>query len=110
AGRRARARERTAEGAKIAADRVSQAASATARALRETDVRDIAHSTTDIIQTTRPFFLAAFAAVFTFLAAVENHASIGVVFAIAALLCVLGAAYSSDLSAAMARRRRGGGR
>ncbi|WP_210492783.1 hypothetical protein [Patulibacter sp. SYSU D01012] len=104
-GRGTRAKERTAEGAKIAADRVSQAASATARALRETDVREIAHSTTDIIQTTRPFFLAAFAAVFAFLGAVENHASIGVVFAAGAILCVLAAAFSSDLGGLVARRR-----
>lgn len=98
------AADRTAEGAKVAADRVSQAASATAQALRETDVREIARNTTSLIENTRPFFLAAFAIVFTFLAAVENHAAIGVVFAVGALLCVLGAAFSASVDHLLKRR------
>ncbi len=92
-----RAADRTAEGAKVAAGKVSQAASATAQALRDTDVGEIARNTTRMIETTRPFFLTAFAIIFTFLAAVEDHASIGVVFAVAALLCVLGAAFGNVL-------------
>lgn len=109
AKRRARsAADRTAEGAKVAADRVSQAASATAQALRETDVNEIARHTTRLIENTRPFFLAAFAIVFTFLAAVENHAAIGVVFAIGALLCVLGAAFSPALDQLLKRPERDG--
>lgn len=107
--RRARsAADRTAEGAKVAADKVSQAASATAQALRETDVNEIARHTTRLIENTRPFFLAAFAIVFTFLAAVENHAAIGVVFAIGALLCVLGAAFSPALDHLLKRSERNG--
>lgn len=109
AKRRARsAADRTAEGAKVAADKVSQAASATAQALRETDVNEIARHTTRLIENTRPFFLAAFAIVFTFLAAVENHAAIGVVFAIGALLCVLGAAFSPALDHLLKRSDRDG--
>lgn len=109
AKRRARsAADRTAEGAKVAADKVSQAASATAQALRETDVNEIARHTTRLIENTRPFFLAAFAIVFTFLAAVENHAAIGVVFAIGALLCVLGAAFSPALDNLLKRSERHG--
>lgn len=109
AKRRARnAADRTAEGAKVAADKVSQAASATAQALRETDVNEIARHTTRLIENTRPFFLAAFAIVFTFLAAVENHAAIGVVFAIGALLCVLGAAFSPALDHLLKRSERDG--
>ncbi|MFA4927329.1 MAG: hypothetical protein WC558_02345 [Patulibacter sp.] len=99
-----RAADRAAGGAKVAADRVSQAASATAQALRETDVNEIARNTTKLIENTRPFFLAAFAIVFTFLAAVENHAAIGVVFAIAAVLCVLGAAFSPAVDHSLKRR------
>lgn len=109
AKRRARsAADRTAEGAKVAADKVSQAASATAQALRETDVNEIARHTTRLIENTRPFFLAAFAIVFTFLAAVENHAAIGVVFAVGALLCVLGAAFSPALDHLLKRSERDG--
>jgi hypothetical protein len=103
-------RTRTAEGAKAAADRASTAASATVQALRETDVHEIAQNTTSLIENTRPFFLTAFAIAFAFLAAVENHAAIGVVFAIAAVLCVLGAAYSRDIDVLLTgrseRRRR----
>lgn len=109
ARRRARsAADRTAEGAKVAADKVSQAASATAQALRETDVNEIARHTTRLIENTRPFFLAAFAIVFTFLASVENHAAIGVVFAVGALLCVLGAAFSPALDHLLKRSERNG--
>jgi hypothetical protein len=109
AKRRARsAADRTAEGAKVAADKVSQAASATAQALRETDVNEIARHTTRLIENTRPFFLAAFAIVFTFLAAVENHAAIGVVFAVAAVLCVLGAAFSPAVDHLFKRTDRDG--
>lgn len=109
AKRRARsAADRTAEGAKVAADKVSQAASATAQALRETDVNEIARHTTRLIENTRPFFLAAFAIIFTFLAAVENHAAIGVVFAVGALLCVLGAAFSPALDHLLKRSERDG--
>jgi hypothetical protein len=100
------AADRTAGGAKVAADRVSQAASATAQALRETDVSEIARNTTNLIENTRPFFLAAFAIVFTFLASVENHAAVGVVFAVAAVLCVLGAAFSPAVDQTLKRRDR----
>lgn len=100
------AADRTAGGAKVAADRVSQAASATAQALRETDVSEIARNTTKLIENTRPFFLAAFAIVFTFLASVENHAAVGVVFAVAAVLCVLGAAFSPAVDQTLKRRDR----
>jgi hypothetical protein len=106
---RARAAERTAEGAKIAADRASQAASATVQALRDTDVHEIAQNTTNLIENTRPFFLTAFAIVFAFLAAVENHAAIGVAFAVGAVVSVLGAAYSREFDALLrgrAERRR----
>ncbi|WP_022928459.1 hypothetical protein [Patulibacter americanus] len=101
---RARAAERTAEGAKIAADRASQAASATVQALRDTDVHEIAKNTTNLIENTRPFFLTAFAIVFAFLAAVENHAAIGVAFAIGAVVSVLGAAYSREFDALLRGR------
>lgn len=97
---------RTAEGAKVVGDRVSQAASATAQALRDTDVREIAEHTTNLIENARPFFLAAFAIVFSFLASVENHAAIGVVFAIGAILCVLGAAYAAELTKVIGPRDR----
>lgn len=110
-GTRSRGRaaaDRTAGGAKVAADKMSQAASATAQALRETDVNEIARHTTRLIENTRPFFLAAFAIVFTFLAAVENHAAIGVVFALGALLCVLGAAFSPALDHLLKRTERDG--
>ncbi len=99
----AKRRGRAGEGAKVAADRVSQAASATAQALRETDVSEIARNTTKLIENTRPFFLAAFAIVFTFLAAVEDHAAVGVVFALAAVLCVLGAAFSPSVDQVLKR-------
>lgn len=111
-------RARTAEGAKAAADRASSAASATVQALRETDVHEIAEHTTSLIENTRPFFLTAFAIGFAFLAAVENHAAIGVSFGVGAILCVLGAAYSRELdllltgraSESRRRRRRDGAR
>lgn len=93
-----------ADGARVAADRVTQAASATAQALRDTDVGEIARNTTKLIENTRPFFLAAFAIVFTFLAAAEDHAAIGVVFALGALLCVLGAAFSPAVDRGLGRR------
>jgi hypothetical protein len=106
-----RAAEKTAEGAKIAADRASSAAGATVQALRETDVHEIARNTTSLIENTRPFFLTAFAIGFVFLAAVENHAAIGVTFGIGAVLCVLGAAYSREIDLLLTGRaseRRGG--
>ena len=101
-------RERTAEGAKAAADRASSAASATVQALRETDVKEIAEHTTSLIENTRPFFLSAFAVAFAFLAAVENHAAIGVTFGIGAVLCVLGAAYSREIDLLLTGRAEAG--
>ncbi|MDO9410224.1 hypothetical protein, partial [Patulibacter sp.] len=94
---RSRAADRTAEGARVAADRASSAASATVQALRETDVNEIARSTTGLIENTRPFFLTLFALGFAILAAFENHAAVGVMFGIGATLCVLGAAYSREI-------------
>lgn len=103
-------RARTAEGAKSAADRASSAASATVQALRETDVHEIAEHTTSLIENTRPFFLAAFAVGFAFLAAVEDQAAIGVTFGVGAVLCVLGAAYSRELDLLMTGRAADGRR
>jgi hypothetical protein len=95
-----------AEGAKVVGDRVGAAAAATAQALRETDVQEIAKSTTTLIETARPFFLAAFATAFSVLAWVEDHASVAIVFALGAVVFVLGAAYSREIDALLTRGRR----
>lgn len=96
---------KAAEGAKTVGDRVTQAASATAQALRETDVREIAHHTTNLIENARPFFLAAFAVAFSVLAWVEDQTPVAVVFAIGAILFVLGAAYSREVDGLLTRGR-----
>ncbi|WP_320670014.1 hypothetical protein [Patulibacter defluvii] len=97
--------DKAAGGARAVGDRVTQAASATAQALRETDVHEIAHHTTNLIENARPFFLAAFAVAFSALAWTEDQTAVAVVFAVGAILFVLGAAYSREVDGLLTRGR-----
>jgi len=103
-GAGARLRSGAAEGARAIGDRVAGAAGATARSLRDADVERFAHQTTSLIENARPFFLAAFAVAFTTLAFFEDHVVVALVFALGAILFVLGASYSREVDAILTRR------
>ena len=81
------------------------AASARERAA-STDVKELAANTTSLIDTARPFFLAAFAVVFTILGFAEGDSGTSQWFVVGAILFVLAAGFSDELGHLMPRRRR----
>lgn len=104
------AKERAGSVASDAKDRASSAASAFASAARDraanTDVKAFAESTTSLIDATRPFFLAAFAVVFTVLGFIEGDSGTSQWFVVGAILFVLAAGFSDELAHLVPARRR----
>lgn len=73
-----------------------------------TDVKELAASTTSLIDTARPFFLAFFGGLFTILAFVEGDSGTSQLFVVGAILFVLAAGFSDELGHLVPRRRREG--
>ncbi len=96
------ARQRISAAASGAKGRASSAASDARERASSTDVKEFAHSTTSLIDTARPFFLAGCAAIFAVLAFLEGDAGTAQVFAVGALLFVVGAAFSGEINAYLA--------
>jgi hypothetical protein len=72
------------------------------------DVKELAASTTSLIDTARPFFLAFFGGLFTLLAFIEGDSGTSQLFVVGAILFVLAAGFSDELGHLMPRRRREG--
>lgn len=70
------------------------------------DVKELAASTTSLIDTARPFFLAFFAGLFTLLGFLEGDSGTSQLFVVGAILFVLAAGFSDELGRLGARRRR----
>ena len=102
-----KARRRLSAAASEAKDRASSAASDARERASNTDVKEFAHSTTSLIDTARPFFLAGCAALFAVLGFLEGDAGTAQVFAIGALIFVIGAAFSGEINAFLASRSHG---
>lgn len=72
------------------------------------DVKELAASTTSLIDTARPFFLAFFAGLFTLLAFLEGDSGTSQLFVVGAILFVLAAGFSDELGHLVPRKRREG--
>ncbi|MFT4049946.1 MAG: hypothetical protein QM648_08935 [Solirubrobacterales bacterium] len=81
------------------------AASARERA-SNTDVKELAATTTSLIDTARPFFLAAFAVLFTVLGFFEGDSGASQWYIAGAILFVLAAGFSNELGHLLPRRSR----
>ena len=68
------------------------------------DVEGFARSTTSLIDSARPFFLAGCAAIFAILGFLEGNEWTASIFAIGAILCVGGAAFSAEFNALLHAR------
>lgn len=99
-----RARDRFANAAADARGRASSAASDARDKASTTDVGRFAHHTTSLIDTARPFFLAGFAAVFSGLGFLEGDSGTSQLFVFGALVFVLGAAFSNEITEYLADR------
>lgn len=99
-------KERAGTKAGEAKDKAASLLSSARERTANTDVKEIAASTTSLIDSARPFFLAAFAVVFTILGFVEGDSGTSQLFVIGAILFVLAAGFSDELSTLGARRRR----
>ena len=89
-----------------------RAASFTANARERasgTDVKELAASTTSLIDTARPFFLAFFAVLFTILAFVGGDDGTSQLFVVGAILFVLAAGFSDELGHIVPAHRRQAG-
>lgn len=73
-----------------------------------TDVKELAASTTSLIDTARPFFLAFFGGLFTLLAFLKGDSGTSQLFVVGAILFVLAAGFSDELGHLLPRRRREG--
>ena len=82
-----------------ARDRAAKATSDARDRAASADVEGFARSTTSLIDSARPFFLAGCAAVFAFLGFFEGDNGTAEIFAVGAVLCVAGAAFSAELNA-----------
>jgi hypothetical protein len=100
----AKARKRFSEVASEAKGRASSAASEARERAAQTDVTEFAHSTTSLIDTARPFFLAGCAGLFAILGFLEGDQGTAEVFAIGAVIFVIGAAFSGEINAFLASR------
>ena len=93
-----------------AASDVRGKASSFASSAREragnTDVKDLAAHTSNLIDTARPFFLAAFATAFTILGFLEGDSGAAQWFVAGAIIFVIGAAFSVELDSLLTRRER----
>lgn len=101
-----KARKRIASAASDAKDRASTAASASRDKAAATDVHEIAAKTSGLIDNTRPFFLAGCALIFALLGFFEGDSGVGQFFVFGAILFVLGAAFSTELTQLFQGRRR----
>ena len=102
--RGAKARRRFADAASEARGMASSAASEARERASNTDVKEFAHSTTSLIATARPFFLAGCAAVFAVLGFLEGDSGTAELFVFGSLLFVIGAAFSGEINAYLASR------
>lgn len=99
-----KARKRFSAAASEAKERASSAASDARERASNADVKEFAHSTTSLIDTARPFFLAGFAAAFAILGFLEGDSGTAQVFVVGSLLFVVGAAFSGEINAFLASR------
>lgn len=97
------------ERAESVKERASERAASLASSAREraagTDVKELAASTTSLIDTARPFFLAFFALLFTALGFIEGDAGTSQLFVVGAILFVLAAGFSDELGRLVPGRR-----
>ena len=100
--RGAKARKRFADAASEARGMASSAASEARERASNTDVKEFAHSTTSLIDTARPFFLAGCAALFAVLGFLEGDSGTAELFVFGSLLFVIGAAFSGEINAYLA--------
>jgi len=70
-----------------------------------TDMKELAAHTTSLIDTARPFFLAAFAVVFTVLGFVEGDSGTAQWFVAGAIIFILAAGFSDELGKLAPRHR-----
>jgi hypothetical protein len=103
--RGAKMRKRFVEAASDARDMASSAASEARDRAANADVNEFAHSTTRLIDTARPFFLAGFGAVFAILGFLEGDSGTAQFFVAGAILFVAGAAFSGEINAFIHRHR-----
>ncbi len=101
-----KARKRFAAAASDAKGKASSAAAASREKASSTDVHEIAEKTSGLIDNTRPFFLAGCALIFALLGFFEGDSGVGQFFVFGAILFVLGAAFSTELTHLFQGRRR----
>ncbi len=99
-------RERAGAVASDARDRAAAFAASARERAAGADVKELAASTTSLIDTARPFFLAAFAVIFTVLGFIEGDSGTSQWFVVGAILFVLAAGFSDELGHLVPRRRR----
>lgn len=105
-GKASDAKQRAGARAGEARERASSFAASARERASNTDVKELAASTTSLIDTARPFFLAFFAVLFTVLAFVGGDSGTSQLFVVGAILCVLAAGFSDELSHIVPPHRR----
>ncbi len=99
-----RAREKAGAAASDAKELAAKATADARERAAGADVEGFARSTTSLIDTARPFFLAGCAAIFAILAFLEGHEWTASIFAVGSILCVGGAAFSAEFNALLHAR------
>ena len=84
--------------------RFARAAAGARTRASNADVKDLADTTSRLIDNARPFFLAFAAACFAVLGFFEGDSGTSQLFVFGSLLCVVGAAFSSEINAFIADR------
>lgn len=98
------AREATASAASEVRGLAAKGASEARERASNTDMKEFAASTTSLIDTARPFFLAGCAALFALLGFLEGDSGTSQIFAVGAIICVIGAAFSGEINAMLHAR------
>ncbi len=107
-GKAAEVKDKAGSKAGEARQRVGALAAGARDRAASTDVKELAASTTSLIDTARPFFLAFFAGLFTLLGFIEGDSGTSQLFVIGAILFVLAAGFSDEIGRLSTRRRRDG--
>ncbi|MBO9533540.1 MAG: hypothetical protein J7513_11255 [Solirubrobacteraceae bacterium] len=105
AGLKGKAGEKTSDTREKAGAKAAAFAAFARERAANADMKEWAASTTSLIDTARPFFLAAFAIVFTTLGFVAGDSGTAQWFVVGAILFVLAAAFSDELGHIVPRKR-----